>query len=115
MRVPVSVVPCPGATTLRALFWRKRNERLARRLNSVIETSERVRKSLKAPEPRISIDRSYLDALAEAEALPFQEGDAGHPGAEAGIDPGSAVEVCGETGAEQQQPGGPIGAGDVAD
>jgi hypothetical protein len=59
-----------GTTALRTLFWRRKNERLSARLNRVIETSERVRKSFTPPPPRITIDTSFVDSMAEAESAP---------------------------------------------
>ena len=59
--------PIVGASALRALFWRRRNERLAARLSSVVETCERVRKSFTPPPPRVVIDTSFLEASAQAQ------------------------------------------------
>ncbi|MGE0769184.1 MAG: PilZ domain-containing protein [Hyphomicrobiaceae bacterium] len=44
------------------MFWRKRNADLDKRLNTVIESSERVRKSNHLPPSRVTIDTSYADA-----------------------------------------------------
>lgn len=48
---------------MRALFWRRKNARLAARLNTVIEKSEEVRKSYRPAPPRVIIDTSYVDQL----------------------------------------------------
>ena len=47
-----------------ALFWQKKNARLAARLDTVIETSERARKEFRPPPPRVTIDTSFLDQSA---------------------------------------------------
>ena len=52
---------------MRALFWRRKNARLATRLNTLVETSERVRKNRRRKPPRVVIDTSYVEQ-AEAEA-----------------------------------------------
>lgn len=46
---------------MREFFWRRRNARLLTRLNSVVETSERVRKSYRPKAPRVVIDTSYVE------------------------------------------------------
>jgi hypothetical protein len=52
---------------VRALFWRRKNARLATRLNTLVETSERVRKTRARKAPRVVIDTSYLEQ-ADADA-----------------------------------------------
>ena len=52
---------------MRALFWRRKNARLATRLNTLVETSERVRKSRRRKPPRVVIDTSYVEQT-DAEA-----------------------------------------------
>ena len=80
--------PIVGAPALRALFWRRKNERLAARLGTVIETCERVRKSFRPPPPRVTIDTSFLDAATKPETVaePLQ------PEAATGADAGSELE-----------------------
>ncbi len=46
---------------MRALFWRRKNARLATRLNTLVEASERVRKSRRRKPPRVTIDTSYIE------------------------------------------------------
>lgn len=50
---------------MRTRFWRKRNAKLDKRLNTVIETTERARKSIQRPPSRVTIDTSYLDMVAQ--------------------------------------------------
>lgn len=54
-----------GACTVRAIFWRKKNARLLLRLNSIVETTERARKSFQPPPSRVEIDTSYLALLGD--------------------------------------------------
>lgn len=54
-----------GVGVVRTRFWRKRNAKLDGRLNAVIETTERVRRSIQRPPSRVTIDTSYLDMAAQ--------------------------------------------------
>ena len=47
---------------MRTLFWHRRNGKLVKRLQTVIETSERVRKSAAPKKRRVVIDTSLVDA-----------------------------------------------------
>ncbi len=49
---------------MRALFWRRKNARLATRLNTLVETSERVRKGRARKPRRVVIDTSYVEQEA---------------------------------------------------
>ena len=61
------------------MFWRKRNAELDKRLNTVIETTERTRKSMQLPPSRVIIDASYSGTVEqECEKLP----DSGEPSAD---------------------------------
>ena len=64
---------------MRTRFWRKRNAKLDKRLNTVIETTERARKSIQLPPSRVTIDTSYLDTGAEehGEGLLLDDGARG--------------------------------------
>ncbi|MFY0610185.1 MAG: PilZ domain-containing protein [Hyphomicrobiaceae bacterium] len=53
---------------MRALFWRRKNARLATRLNTLVETSERARKTRRRKPSRVVIDTSYLEQ-EEAQAV----------------------------------------------
>lgn len=57
---------------MREFFWRRRNARLTARLNAVVETSERVRKSYRPKAPRVVIDTSFI----EAPPKPLDDADA---------------------------------------
>lgn len=54
---------------MREFFWRRRNARLTARLSSVIETSERVRKSYQPKAPRVVIDTSFIEKSAAADVI----------------------------------------------
>lgn len=43
------------------LFWRRKNARLAARINGVIETSDRIRQSYQPKPPRVVIDTTYIE------------------------------------------------------
>lgn len=58
---------------MRTRFWRKRNAKLDKRLNTVIETTERARKSIKRPPSRVTIDTSYLDVAGDGHAAELAE------------------------------------------
>jgi hypothetical protein len=50
------------------LFWRRRNARFVKRLHTVIETYEHVRKSFRRQPPRVIIDTSFLTHSTAREA-----------------------------------------------
>ena len=89
MALPAVVL---GASALFALFWQKKNARLAARLDTVIETSERVRKEFRPPPPRVTIDTSFLEqSAARAEAAAQHDAEfatkSDHPiGAQDGVE-----------------------------
>ena len=88
---------------MRALFWRKRNDRLAARLNSVIETSERVRKSFRPPPPRVTIDTSFLESSTEAEKVPERFEAELSTGADAGLELEHAAEAQCDVATQQRE------------
>lgn len=55
---------------MREFFWRRRNARLLSRLNTVVETSERVRKSYRPKTPRVVIDTSFIERARADDSMP---------------------------------------------
>ncbi|MGI9479814.1 MAG: PilZ domain-containing protein [Hyphomicrobiaceae bacterium] len=58
---------------VRALFWRRKNARLATRLNTLVETSERARKTRRRAPSRVVIDTSYVEQADAKGPSPAQE------------------------------------------
>jgi hypothetical protein len=50
-----------GGRDVRAMFWQRKSARLTARLNTLVETSERVRKTRRRAPSRVIIDRSYVE------------------------------------------------------
>ena len=50
---------------MRVPFWPQKDVRLDERLNTVIERSEEVRKSIRPAPPRVVIDTSYVDQFEQ--------------------------------------------------
>ena len=68
---------------MRVLFWRRKNARFVSRLNTVVETSERSKRSFRSKPRRVEIDTSYVEPQYDEGEGYEDEYDENQEGAEA--------------------------------